>query len=232
MTLTRLPALLLVVCFLCNAQTAVPADPTLDTSGLPAYLRAIPQPAPEPWRKITEQQRFELFASLSLTPGAGLSALSGAALSQALNSPKEWGQGSKAYGKRVASSYGSSAVAYSITYATSAIFKEDNRYFRSKKNKFGERFAHVIISPYVAHSNSGATHFSASSFLGSAGGSAIPLLWSPRSWQGMSNVAVNYYLWYAGLAGTNLIREFLPDMIRSQRLKHDKKSLPPVPPKK
>lgn len=229
MKLARISLLLSVVPLLCSAQTS---DPTLDTTGLPSYLRLLPQPAPEPWRKITEKQRLENFASFALSPGAGLASLTSAALSQALNSPKEWGQGWRPYGKRVASSYGGTATSYTITYATSALFKEDNRYFRSNKNGSSSRLGHVIISPYVARNNAGGTHFSASSFLGSAAGSAIPLLWSPPSGQGWSQVALNYSFWYAGVAGINFVREFLPDMIRSQRLKHDKKSLPPAPPKK
>ena len=229
MKLICISLLLSFFSLLCFAQTS---DPTLDTTGLPAYLRLLPPPSPEPWRKITGKQRFENFASFTLSPGAGLASVTSAAFGQALNSPKEWGQGWRPYGKRVASSYGGTAVAYTITYATSALFKEDNRYFRSNKNGFTARLGHAIISPYVAHNNSGGTHFSASSFLGSAAGSAIPLLWSPPSWQGWNRVAVSYSLWYGGLAGVNLVREFLPGLIHKARLKHDSKTMPSSSPKK
>jgi len=205
--------LLLSGALICSAQTAGPADPTLDASGLPAYLKLLAKPAPEPWRKITEEKRFDHFAFLSFSAYAGLSALFGGAIGQGLDSPHEWGQGWGPYGVRVASSYGSNFVANTTTYGTSAVFREDNRYFRSGRDRFGARLAHVIVSPYAAHNNAGHYRFSASSFLGGAAGSTIPLMWSPASWQGWNNVAINYSLWYGTLAGINFVREFYPNIV-------------------
>ena len=229
MQITSITLLLSFFPFLCLAQTP---DPTLDITGLPAYLRFLPQPAPEPWRKITEKQRFAHFASFTLSPGAGFGALVSAATAQRDNSPKEWGQGWKAYGKRVANNYGGTAIAYTITYATSGLFEEDNRYFRSTKNGLIARLGHVMISPYVAHNYSGGTQFSTSSFVGGVGGAGIPQLWAPSSWQGWNRVGINYSLWYGGLAGVNLVREFFPGMVQRSRLKHGGNTSPSTLPKK
>jgi len=166
MQINYLPILLLSGAFLCSGQTTPVADPTLDSTGLPGYLKVLAQPAAEPWSKISEKQRFGLYASLNFSLYAGLSSMASAAISQAIDSPHEWGQGWGPYGVRVASSYGSSFVAYTITYGTSAIFRDDNRYFRSNQGAFGARLGHVIISPYLAHSDSGNIRFSTSSFLG------------------------------------------------------------------
>lgn len=226
-------ALLLSSYFVCFSQTAVTPDPTLNTTGVPAYLRMLPNPAPEPWHKITEEERFRHYAGLVFSPGAALGAVSGAAISQWMNSPEEWGQGWKPYGVRVASSYGSSFVGYTIMYGTSAAFHDDNRYFRSKKTSFGGRLGNVLISPYVAHNNSGNVRFSGSSFLGGVGGSTIPLLWSPGSWQGFDSVAINYSIWYGSLAGINLVREFFPSMVKHYKDKgNGSKSVAPPSPKK
>lgn len=216
--------------FVCGCAFAfAQGDPTLDSKGLPKYLKLLAKPAPEPWSKITEEQRFHLYASLTFSPYAGLSSAAAGGIGQAINSPKEWGQGWGAYGLRTASSFGSSFVAYTITYGTSAIFRDDNRYFRSNQAAFGARFRHVITSPYFAHSDSGKTRFSTSSFLGGAGGASISLLWSPPGWQGLSNVGINYAAWYAGLAGVNLIREFYPSLVRHHRNKSHGKGTPTNP---
>ncbi len=206
---------------ICSAQIVAVPDPTLDSTGLPAYLKLIPQPTPEPWVKITPKQRFDQYAGLTFSPFASIGAMTGGAISQAINSPKEWGQGWSAYRLRVASSYGSSFIAYTIMYGSSAVLKEDNRYFRSKRSGFGARLGNVIASPYVAHSDAGQSRFSTSSFLGGVGGASIPLLWSPRTWQGWNNVAVNYGIWYGVLAGVNLVREFYPSLVRHHREKLD-----------
>jgi hypothetical protein len=208
------PALLLYSALICTAQTEAPSDPTLDSTGLPQYLKMLPQPKPEPWRKITEKDRFADYAYLNFSTAAVVSSMFGAAISQALDSPHEWGQGWGPYGVRVASSYGSSFVAYTITYGTSALFRDDNRYFRSNKNTLGARLGRVIVSPYVAHNDAGQLRFSTSSFLGGVGGATIPLKWSPASWQGWNNVGINYAIWYGGVAGVNFVREFYPTLVR------------------
>src|SRR5437867_5596257 len=154
-----LPGLLLASASIGSAQTAALPDPTLDSTGLPAYLKLLAQPAAEPWRRITEQERFGHYASLTFSPYAGLSAMFGGAISQELDSPHEWGQGWGPYGIRVASSYGGTFVANTITYGASAVFRDVNRYFRSGKDGFEARLAHVMISPYVAHNNAGRPRF-------------------------------------------------------------------------
>jgi hypothetical protein len=226
MKTNSLAGLLLSGTLICSAQTAAQPDPTLDASGLPAYLKLLAKPAPEPWHKITEKERFDHYAFLSFSPYAGLSALFGGATSQWLDSPHEWGQGWGPYGVRVASSYGSNFVANTITYGASAVFREDNRYFRSGKDRFGARLAHVIVSPYAAHNNAGQYRFSASSFLGGAAGSTIPLMWSPASWQGWNNISLNYSLWYGTLAGINFVREFYPNIVGHYRSKQRGKTTP------
>jgi hypothetical protein len=219
MKISYLSGVLLSGAVICSAQTAALRDPTLDSTGLPGYVKLLAQPAAEPWHKITEKERFGLYASLTFGPTAGLASLSGGAISQALDSPHEWGQGAGPYGLRVASSYGSTFIAQTITYGTSAVFRDDNRYFRSNKERFKARLAHVLVSPYQAHGNAGQVRFSASSFLGGVGGAAIPLAWSPGSWQGWDNVAVNYAIWYGAVAGINLVREFYPSLVRHYKSK-------------
>jgi len=205
--------------YLCSGQTtpagqAAPlVDPTLDNKGLPFYVKLIPEPAPDPFRKITAKQRFDLYAELTFSPFAGIFGALGGAIDQGTNSPAEWGQGWGAFGKRTASSYGAAFVGNTITYGLSAAFRDDNRYFRSHKDGFKGRLGSVLISPYVAHNNSGGTRFSSSSFLGGAGQAGIPLLWSPPSWQGWNNVMINYAVWYGYSAGINFFREFYPSVV-------------------
>ena len=101
-----LPALLVVGAMICSgqttpaAQTTSAADPTLDNTGLPFYVKLIPEPVKEPWQKITPKERFDLYASYTFSPYAALTSLAGGAISQGINSPKEWGQGWGAFGKR------------------------------------------------------------------------------------------------------------------------------------
>lgn len=220
----KLASLTFLAAWTCSAQALPSADPTLDRTGLPGYVKVLPMPAPEPWSRITSEQRFEQYTSLTFSPFAAIGAAAGGAISQAINSPEEWGQGWSAYGIRVTSSYGATLVGNTINYGFSALFHDDNRYFRSRSGGFGARLRHVIASPYVARNDEGRTRFSTSNFLGSAGYSGIQLAWSPSSWQGGSNVGINYMIWYGQMAGVNLVREFYPSVAQHFRNKGKGKS--------
>ena len=224
---------LLTGSMLCSGQTAPVRDPTLDAAGLPAYVRAIPKPAPEPWRKITEKERFENYAYNGFGPTAVLGSAVGAAFSQWLNSPEEWGQGWGAYGKRVGNSYAGSVIGNSIIYGTSIIFHDDNRFFRSQKSEVKARIGYVALSPIIARNDHGGKRFSTSSALGAVGAAAIPRYWAPPSWQGWSNVLSAAAIWYGQRAGMNFAREFYPDIVRAFKHKKQKgQPKPATPPKK
>ena len=203
---------------ICSGQNVLPSEPAVSPE-LPFYLKVLPKPVPEPWSKITPKQRVDQYAAATFSPLAGLSSLAGAGISQAINSPEEWGQGWGPYGIRVASSYGSTLVGNTITFGTAALFHEDNRYFASASETFAGRLGAVIISPYIARNDEGRKKFSASMFLGSAGYSGIQLAWSPPSWQGWNNVGLNYAIWYGETAGVNLVKEFYPSLVRYYRSK-------------
>ncbi len=219
-----IPATVLLTVSICSGQSPLPSDPVANTQDLPLYLRYLPKPAPEPWKKITPKQRLDQYAAYTFSPLAGLAALSGAGISQAINSPEEWGQGWGPYGIRVASSYGSALVGNTITFGTAALFHEDNRYFRSRSETFAGRMGAVIVSPYIARNDEGRKKFSTSMLLGSAGYSGIQLAWSPSSWQGWNNVGLNYLIWYGEAAGVNLVKEFYPSLVRYYRSKHTSSS--------
>jgi hypothetical protein len=200
------------------AQNSAP-DPIAATRGLPVYVRVLPKPEVEPWSAITPKQRFLQYEQLTFSPMATLTAASAGAISQAIDSPKEWGQGWGDYGVRTASSYGSTLVGNTVIYGASALFHEDTRYFRSTSDKFSGRLAHVLASPYLARTDEGRTRLSASMFLGSAAYSGAQLAWSPESSQGWRNVGINYLLWSGQKAGLNLVKEFYPGVARHYRNK-------------
>lgn len=216
MKIKRISLVLIAASLACFAQTAPVDDPPSNAAGVPAN-NLLSQPGSVGWSKITPKENFDHLVSMTFSPGALLGYAAGAAISQGINSPKEWGQGWGAYGKRVASSFGSTAVGNTVEYGTSFIFHDDNRYFRTTGKSFGARLGNVIISPLVAHNDRGGKRFSTSAFLGGAAASTIPLAWSPPSWQGGNEIALNAAIWYGETAGINFVREFFPSISRRMR---------------
>ena len=162
---------------------------------------------------LTEKKRFHLYIVSTAGPVPLLGEAAGAVISQWENSPKEWGQGWSAYGERYGSNLAYNAVRQTITYGTSAVFHEDNRYFASHKHGFWARTGYAVLSTVTARHPDGRQTFSVSSVTGVVGASAISSIWGPPSWKGIGNISGNASISFAATAGFNIVREFLPDLL-------------------
>ena len=169
--------------------------------------------APSEPTELTEKKRFNLYLLSAGGPIPILGEAIGAGVSQWENSPKEWGQGWNAYGKRFGSNLAYNGVRQTITYGTSIVFHEDNRYFSSQKSGFWARTGYAALSTVTARHPDGRRVFSVSSVTGVVGASAISSIWGPSSWKGAGNIAGNAGVSFLTTAGFNIVREFVPDVL-------------------
>lgn len=163
--------------------------------------------------QLNEKKRFQLYVVSTAGPVPLLAEAFGAGISQWENHPKEWGQGWGAYGERYGSNLGYNALRETITYGTSIVFREDNRYFASRKHGIWQRTGYAVLSSVTARHPDGVRTFSVSSVTGVIGASAISRVWGPRSWQGIENIGKNAGISFATTAGFNIVREFLSDVL-------------------
>ena len=145
----------------------------------------------------------------TIGPGAILGEAASAGISQARNSPWEWGQGAGAWGHRFGNNMAYNGVRQTISYGVSEIVHEDNRYFASSKPTAPGRIGYVLVSPVRARRRDGRRAFSVSAFSGLVGASTISLAWRPQSMRSGGNVARNFMFSYAGTTGINAFREFV-----------------------
>jgi hypothetical protein len=138
---------------------------------------------------------------------------SAAGLSQAIDSPRQWGQGVAGYGKRFVNDLAYNGVHCSLTYASSILLNEDNRYFAAEEKGAWPRVRHALAGVFTAHNRGGRTVFTTSSMVGIAGASLISRTWSPESWRTPTGTARSMAISVAGAAGFNLVREFLPGIV-------------------
>jgi hypothetical protein len=141
----------------------------------------------------------------------------GAGIGQARNSPWEWGQGGGGYAHRFWNNMAYNGVRQTISYGVSELVHEDNRYFASNKPTIPGRIGYVLISPVTARRRNGHRAFSISAFSGLVGASSISLAWAPPSWHHAGQVGRNFAWSYAGTAGINAVREFMPGIMRHFR---------------
>ena len=162
---------------------------------------------------LTERRRFHLYLLSTVGPVPIFAEAAGAGIGQWENSPKEWGQGWSAYGKRFGSNLAYNGVRGTITYGTSILFHEDNRYYASRKHGVWARTRYAVLSTFTSRTPEGNTRFSVSSTAGVVGASAISSIWLPDSQKGIGSIAHNAGISFAATAGFNVVREFLPDFL-------------------
>ena len=101
---------------------------------------------------------------------AGSAAYAG--IRQGMGVPEEWGQGAGAYGKRVASSVGGSAIREVLAFGLDSTLRQDPRYFRSRSAGFWRRTAHALRGTILTRTDRGGETLSTWR-LGSAYGAAF-----------------------------------------------------------
>src|SRR5689334_1061807 len=126
-----------------TAPAAAPAQPG-------AFDRVLDLVLPVPATEPPHAERLGEFVMNTIGPVPLVGEAVGAALSQASNSPKEWGQGWNAYGKRFGSNLAYNGVRQTITFAGSNLLREDTRYFASRSDGFLPRARHALVSTFTA----------------------------------------------------------------------------------
>ncbi len=160
---------------------------------------------------------FREYLRAAVGPVALFGAATGAGLGQWANAPKEWGQGWDAYGKRFANNIAYNGIRQTISYAGAHAFGEDTRYRSSTATGVWPRTRHALVSTFAARHKDGDFSFSISSTAGVLGAAALQSTWGPDSWKGIGAIGRNAGISFASTAGLNVLREFLPDILRRPR---------------
>ena len=138
-----------------------------------------------------------------------------AGILQGLDSPEEWGQGAGAYGKRFASTVGSSAIHGMLAFGLDSTLHQDPRYFRSRSTGFWRRTAHAFRGTILTRTDRGGETLSTWR-LGSAYGAAfLSNQWYPDRLNTFRLGALEGSLRVGFDFASNLGSEFWPDLKRS-----------------
>lgn len=162
---------------------------------------------------LTTSERWRLYLISAYGPGAILRAAAAGGIAQWNDTPKEWKQGSEAFGDRFGNSFAKHVIRKTLESGAAAALHEDNRYFRSTDTGFGKRMKHAVGSVFVARNEAGREHFAYSRIGAAAGSSFVSRAWQPSSATSSADAAINFGITMGIDMGWNVFKEFRPTWI-------------------
>ena len=181
--------------------------PLLAQTGSPPECRVR---RAEDFVPMTRTERAAYYVSSIAGPESFLYAAARAGGAQAVDRPREYGQGAEGFGLRMGSAFGERVIGQTFEHGFALGLHEDNRYFASGRRGFGRRAAYAFASAFLARHDDGSRGVSYSTLGGAAVGSFVSRTWQPRSTTSLADGAVSFGITMGLRAGFNLLREFAP----------------------
>jgi hypothetical protein len=146
--------------------------------------------------------------------------LFGAAFNTALdpifngNSDPYWGQGARGFSKRFGT-----RVAQSMTKGTGqalvgALFKEDPRFYVSRKDGFWPRFGFALTHTLIVKNDAGREQLSAGRLAGAFSSGFVGMAWTPGPINTTQNALIRSGTAMGGVLAGSLWKEFQPDIMK------------------
>lgn len=191
------------MCF-CLAPGSIASRAQQESTPATGPVAAAPDAAPP--------SAFQGFANDLISPKALLATAPGALLDQLHPFPKEWGEGRRAFEKRVASLYGQFVIGDVLERSVRAIDHEKPGFERRGSGNFFARVGHVIVDTATSTTTSGKRIPAWSMLANDYGSWAIATLWCPPSQRNARSI----FGWGTGNVGVraagHLVTEFWPDV--------------------
>jgi hypothetical protein len=187
-----------------QAQTAAPAS----VSPMPGNpLLSTPLANETTW-----QSKMRFHIERAYGPDALIGSLAFAGYLQAIDSPREWGQGSTGYGKRLVSTMAFTGIRNTLALGLDSALHEDPHYYRAGGNGVWRRTKYALRSTLFTRKDSGGETFSAWRFGSAYSAAFIANQWRPDR---VNTVALSFQEGSTQLGFDllgNLGSEFWPDL--------------------
>lgn len=154
-------------------------------------------------------ERFKRYLKSTVGPFALLRTAASAGINQWNDSPEEWGQGMKGYGKRYASGFGRNAIQQTVTYGLDEAFDLDTGFQRSRREGFFPRLKDALLQNVTSRTRSGKRVISAPRLVGVYTGAIVSHeTWYPERYSYKDGLRSGTTTLLTGF-GINLFREFV-----------------------
>jgi hypothetical protein len=171
----------------------------------------------QPIDSVSWKSKLSFHAESVYSPTAMAGSAAYAGILQEIGTPEEWGQGGNAYGKRVASTVGYTAIYGALAFGLDSTLHQDPRYFRSRSLGFWRRTAHALRGTILTRTDRGGETLSTWR-IGSAYGAAfLSNQWYPDRLNTVRLGVAQGSLRLGFDFAANLGSEFWPDVKRKVR---------------
>jgi len=157
----------------------------------------------------TARTRFTRYVKSTVGPFGLLRTAASSAIDQWNDTPEEWEQGAKGYGKRFASNFGKNVIRQTTQYRLSEAMRLDTGFEKSKRNGCWPRVEDALVQNVTSRTRSGKRVVSVPIIAGAYAGSIMPAeTWYPDRFSYKDGLRWGTYSLATGF-GINLIREFI-----------------------
>lgn len=186
-------------CFSTQAQQQPAAEPPDKDKSDPYDTFVFP----------THKERFDRYVKDTVGPFRLARTMVSAGLDQWRDTPEEWGQGMKGYGKRFASSLGRNAIQQTVTYGLDEALDQDSSFHRSNREGVFPRVKHAFLETITSRTKSGKRVLSAPRLAGVYTGAIVSTeTWYPDRYSYKDGLRIGTGTLLTSF-GINLVREFI-----------------------
>ena len=179
------------------------------------YFLVMSGKTQDEFQPLTQSQRTDAYMRGLFSPFLLVNAGFSAGVTQAQDVPHSWGQGAEGYGRRIGNYFAKQTLARTLRWGGESVLHEDNRYFQSGKKGVWARTKYALASGVLARHDDGKQYFSYSRLGSTAGTAFISRTWQPSTDNSPADGARSFGISMGTNAGSNIIREFLPDILRA-----------------
>jgi hypothetical protein len=179
-----------------------------------AQVQSSDAPLDRGYVPLSAEERMEFYVREKLLdPGIVFASAGQAVGAHASDEPPELGQGGDAYARRFASQLGFNLLRVSAESAGAAALGQDPRYVRCRCSGFFRRAGHAAVSGFATYSRNGDRVFAPARVGSYYVASMTQSAWMPSRLGWKDGLRVGTQSFAFG-SGTNLIREFAPELKR------------------
>ncbi|MBV6430031.1 MAG: hypothetical protein IANPNBLG_00134 [Bryobacteraceae bacterium] len=177
-------------------------------------LTVVPLIAQQAPRVLTTGQKLKLYLVTAYGPQPIAFSAASAGFHQWVDTPHEWGQGMRGYGRRVASRFAQNAIEETTRMGIGLALHEDPRYIESGQTRFWARIGYALKYTLLTRRDNGGDTIAVGRICGVLAGGLLSRTWQPDSTRGYGQGIEAAGYSFAADAGNSVFREFWPDIRR------------------